>query len=135
MNYTRLALTVVAGVVADFAYGFVVYGNLLTESFLSQGAIYRSAESQTAYMPIGAAGIVLAMAAAVMVFAASRFRGLSGGLQFGLLIAVFSVGTNVVVNYATLNVTEDHAAVMVLAALGEWLIVGAAIGLVYPSRD
>ena len=46
MNFTRLALAAVAGVVADFAYGFAVYGNLLTSSFLAQGAIYRSAKSQ-----------------------------------------------------------------------------------------
>jgi hypothetical protein len=134
MNFTRLALAAVAGVIADFAYGFAVYGNLLTSSFLAQGAIYRGAEAQMEYMPIGAAGLVLAMAALVMVFAVSSFRGIGGGLQFGLLIAVFSIGTNVVVNYATLNMTEDHAARMVLAALGEWLVVGAAIGAVYRPR-
>ena len=42
--------------------------------------------------------------------------------------------SNVVVNYATLNMTEDHASRMVLAALGEWLVVGAVIGLVYKPR-
>ena len=134
MNFMRLALAALAAVIADFAYGFAVYGNVLTGSFLAQGAIYRPAEAQLAYMPMGAAGLVLAMVAATMLFAVSVFRGLSGGLQFGLLIAVFSIGTNVVVNYATLNMTEDHAARMVLAALGEWLVVGAAIGLVYKPR-
>lgn len=134
MNFSRLALAAVAATIADFAYGFAVYGNLLTSSFLEQGAIYRSAEAQMSYMPIGAAGLVLAMAAAAMLLAVSNFRGLIGGLQFGLLIAVFSIGTNVVVNYATLNMTEDHAARMVLAALGEWLVVGAVIGAVYRPR-
>ncbi len=134
MNYTRLALAAVAATIADFAYGFAVYGNLLTGSFLAQGAIYRSAESQMEYMPIGAAGLVLAMAAAVMVFAVSNFRGVSGGLQFGLLLAVFAIGTGVVVNYATLNMTEDHASRMVLAAFGEWLLVGTVIGAIYRPR-
>ena len=134
MNFMRLALAALAAVVADLVYGFAVYGNLLTSSFLAQGAIYRSAEAQMAYMPMGAAGLALAMVAAAMLFAVSVFRGVSGGLQFGLLIAVFSIGTNVVVNYATLNMTEDHAARMVLAALGEWLVVGAVIGLVYKPR-
>ena len=134
MNFMRLALAALAAVVADFVYGFAVYGNLLTSSFLAQGAIYRSADAQMAYMPMGAAGLALAMVAAAMLFAVSVFRGVSGGLQFGLLIAVFSIGTNVVVNYATLNMTEDHAARMVLAALGEWLVVGAVIGLVYKPR-
>ncbi len=135
MNFPRLAAAVIAAVIADFAYGFAVYGNVLTSSFLAQGGIYRTAEAQMAYMPIGAAGLVLAMIAAAMLFAVSVFRGLSGGLQFGLLIAIFSIGTNVVVNYATLNITEDHASRMVLAALGEWLLVGAVIGVVYKPRD
>jgi hypothetical protein len=135
MNFMRLALAVIAAVIADFAYGFAVFGNLLTSSFLAQGAIYRSAESQMAYMPIGAAGLVLAMAAAVMLFAVSSFRGIGGGLQFGLLLATFAIGTGVVVNYATLNMTEDHAARMVLATFGEWLLVGTVIGAVYKPRD
>ncbi len=134
MNYTRLALAAIAATLADFVYGFVVYGNILTSSFLAQGAIYRSAEAQMVNMPLGAAGVLLAMAAAAMLFAASYFRGVGGGLQFGLLLAVFAIGTSVVVNYATINMTEDHAARMLLAALGEWVIVGAVIGLVYRSR-
>jgi hypothetical protein len=134
MNFPRLAAAAIAAVIADFAYGFFVYGNVLTSSFLAQGAIYRAPAAQMEYMPIGAAGLVLAMAAAVMIYAVSNFNGVSGGLQFGLLIAIFSIGTNVVVNYATLNMTEDHAARMVLAALGEWLVVGAVIGLVYQRR-
>jgi hypothetical protein len=135
MNFMRLALAVVAAVIADFAYGFAVYGNVLTSSFLAQGAIYRSAEAQMEYMPIGAAGVVLAMIAAAMLFAVSSFRGIAGGMQFGLLLAVFAIGSGVVINYATLTMTEDHASRMVLAAFVEWVLVGAVIGAVYRPRD
>lgn len=131
MNYSRLALAAAAATIADFGYGFVVYGNLLTSSFLAQPAIYRSAEAQMANMPLGAAGILLAIIAATMLFAASGFRGLGGGLGFGLLLAVFAIGSGVVVNFATINMTEDHASRMMLASLGEWLVVGAVIGLIY----
>ncbi len=134
MNFPRLAFAVVAAVITDFAYGFAVFGNLLSNSFLAQGAIYRSAEAQMEYMPIGAAGIVLAMIAATMIFAVSTFRGLVGGLQYGMLLAVFAIGTSVVVNYATINMTEDHAARMLLAYLGEWILVGAVIGSVYRPK-
>jgi len=134
MNFTRLALAALAAVVTDFAYGFAVYGNLLTSSFLAQGATYRSAEAQMEFMPIGAAGVALAMVAAAMLLAVSTFRGIAGGLQFGLLLAVFAIGSGVVVNYATITMSEDHAARMVLAALGEWLLVGAVIGAVYRPR-
>lgn len=135
MNYTRLALAAAAGTIADFVYGFIVYGNLLTGSFLAQSGIYRSAEAQMANMPLGAAGILLAITAATMLFAASGFRGLGGGLGFGLLLAVFAIGSGVVVNFATINMTEDHASRMVLASLGEWLVVGAVIGLIYQPRS
>jgi hypothetical protein len=135
MNFMRLALAVVGATVADFIYGFVVYGNLLTSSFLAQGGIYRSAEDQMTNMPLGAAALVLALTAAVMLFAVSNFSGLGGGLQFGLLLAIFAIGTGVVVDYATINMSEDHASRMVLAALGEWLVCGAVIGLIYRPRS
>ena len=135
MNYTRLALAAVAATIADFAYGFIVYGNLLTGSFLAQAGIYRSAEAQMANMPLGAAAILLAITAATMLFAVSSFRGLGGGLWFGLLLAVFAIGSGVVVNFATINMTEDHASRMMLASLGEWLVVGAVIGLIYQPRS
>lgn len=135
MNYSRLALATVLATLADFVYGFVVYGNLLTNSFLAQPGIYRTAEAQMANMPLGAGGLVLAMAAAVMLFAVSGFRGAGGGFQFGLLLAVFAIGSGVVVNYATLNMSEDHATRMVAAALGEWLLVGTVIGLIYQPRS
>jgi hypothetical protein len=134
MNYTRLALAALAATVADFVYGFVVFGNLMTSSFLSQGGLYRAAADQMAYMPIGAAALLLAITAATMLFAASAFRGLGGGLWFGLLLGIFAIGTNVVVDYATMAMTEDHAARMLLATLGEWLVVGAVIGAVYRPR-
>ena len=31
--------------------------------------------------------------------------------------------------------TEDHASRMMLASLGEWLVVGAVIGLIYRPRS
>jgi hypothetical protein len=131
MNYTRVAVAAFAGTVADFAYGFVVYGNLLTSSFLAQPGIYRTAEMQMAYMPIGAGGILLAMIAATLLFASGSRRGAVGGLRFGLLLAMFAIGAAVVVNYATLNITGDHAVKMIAAALGEWLVVGTVIGAAY----
>jgi hypothetical protein len=118
--------------VADFVYGFVVYGNLLTGSFAAQPGIYRTAADQVAYMPVGAAGIFLAMIAAVLLFARGNHpRGVGGGITFGLLLGIFAIGVAVLVNYATLNIRGDRAARMVVAAAGEWLVVGAVSGAVY----
>ena len=131
MNYTRVAVAAFAGTIAAFAYGFLVYGNLLTSSFLAQTGIYRSAEMQMAYMPIGAGGVLLAMIAATLLFASGSRRGPVGGLRFGLLLAMFAIGAGAVVNYATLNITGDHAVKMIVAALGDWLVVGTVIGAAY----
>ena len=131
MNYARVAIAAAAATITDFAYGFVVYGNLLTSSFLAQAGIYRTAEMQMAYMPIGAGGILLAMLAATLLFASGSRRGVIAGLTFGLLLAMFAIGAAVLVNYATINMTGDHAVKMIAAALGEWLAVGAVIGAAY----
>jgi hypothetical protein len=132
MNATRIAVAAFAATIADFAYGFVVYGNLLTGSFLAQTGVYRTAVAQMAYMPFGAAGIFVAMIAAVLLFARGNYRpGAAGGVVFGFLLALFAIGAAVVVNYATLNISGDHAAKMIAAALGEWLLVGTVIGAVY----
>jgi hypothetical protein len=135
MNYPRIAAAVVAATLADFVYGFAVYGNLLSGSFLAQPGIYRSTDAQMAYMPVGAAGILLAMVAATILFArGNRRRGGAAGALFGLLLAMFTIGSCVVVNYATLNMTSDHALKMIAAASGEWLLVGTVIGVVYRPR-
>jgi hypothetical protein len=132
MTYVRFVLAVIAATIADFGYGFVVYGNLLTSSFLAQTGIYRSAEAQMANMPIGAGGIVLAMMAATLLFASGGHRrGMADGAAFGLRLAMFVIGAVVIVNFATLNITAGHAAMMAVAALGEWLVVGVVIGAVY----
>jgi hypothetical protein len=131
MNYTRVAVAAFAGTIADFAYGFLVYGNLLTSSFLAQPNIYRPAEMQMAYMPVGAGGILLAMVAATLLFASGSRRGAVAGLRFGLLLAMFAIGAAALVNFSAINMTADHAVKMVAAALGEWLVVGAVIGAAY----
>jgi hypothetical protein len=96
MNYPRVALGAVAGTIADFAYGFLVYGNLLTGSLLSQTGIYRTAGAQMAYMPYGAAGIFVAMIAAPSRTPAAQARGVPGGITFGALLGLFAIGVAVV---------------------------------------
>ncbi len=133
MNYTRIALAAVAATIVDFVYGFLVYGTLLTPSFAAHPDVYRQGEAQLAYMPIGAAGIFLAMLAASAIYS-KGYEGGSGvqeGARFGVLLALFVIGGFVLVNHATINLAPGHSARMAAAALGEWIVVGAAIGAVY----
>ena len=131
MNYTRVFLAAIAATVADFAYGFVVYGNVLTSSFAAQTLIYRPAQDQMAYMPIGAAGIFAAMIAASAIYAKGRTGRVIDGAAFGILLGLFMIGACVAVNYATINMSGDHGVKMAAAALVEWVIVGVVISLVY----
>jgi hypothetical protein len=133
MNYARIALAAVAATVADFIYGFVVYGTLLDASFAAHPGVYRQAETQMTYMPIGAAGIFLAMLAASTIYSKGYEggRGVREGARFGLLLALFVIGGFVLVNHATIALAAGHSARMAAAALGEWILVGATIGLVY----
>jgi hypothetical protein len=137
MNQKRIVLAAVAATIADFAYGFLVYGTLLTSSFAAQGDVYRPPDAQTAYMGIGALGILLAMIAASAIYA-KGYEGGSGvqeGARFGLLMALFAIGYSSLVNYATIRLGGRHTGMMAAAALGEWVLAGVVIGLVYKPRS
>jgi hypothetical protein len=48
-----------------------------------------------------------------------------------VLIALFAIGYSSLVNYATINLGRRHTALMAVAAMGEWVLAGIVIGLVY----
>lgn len=130
MNTTRLAL---AATFVDGIYGFAVYGNALAGQFLAFPGVFRSSESPTAYLPAMFTGILIAMFAVAYIYA-KGYEGGSGiveGLRFGLVIAVFNAGYFIATNYAILNIGSGLAVSMALAGLGEWLLVGGTIGVIY----
>jgi len=133
MNTTRVALAAVAATLADAVYGFIVYGNLLAGPFAAFPAVFRSAESGAAYLPLMFACIFVGMLAVSYIYA-KGYEGRSGlqeGLRFGLLLAIFNAGYFIGTDYGILNISAQLAVFMALAGLGEWLLVGGVIGLVY----
>ena len=135
MNVTRLALAALAATVVDGVYGFAVYGTAMAGQFAPFPAVFRSSESQITYLPAMFAGILVGMFAATYIYA-KGYEGRSGvreGLRFGLWVALFNAGYVVGTNYGVLNIGRRLAVAMALAGLGEWLLVGATIGLVYGS--
>lgn len=141
MNYGRLVLAAVVGLIVEVGYGFVVYGMLLAGVFAKYPALYRSAESGPGYLPLMFAGLFVAILAAAMMYA-KGYEGGSGaaeGVRFGLLLGVFVAFAFAGVNYGVLNIGRRLALYTALAGLVEWTLIGAAIGLVYkptatPSR-
>jgi hypothetical protein len=129
----RLALAALAATIVDGVYGFAVYGTALASQFAAFPGVFRSTEAQTMYLPVMLCGILVGMFAITYVYA-KGYEGGSGlmeGLRFGLLIAIFNAGYFVGVSYGILNIGRRLTVAMALAGLGEWLLIGATIGLVY----
>jgi len=135
MNMTRVVLAALAATVVDGFYGFVVYGNALAGRFAAFPGVFRSAEDGPAALPLMFCGILVGMLAVAYVYA-KGYEGGSGlmeGLRFGLLIGIFNAGYFIGVDYGILNIGRRLALMMALAGLGEWLVVGCTIGLMYRS--
>jgi len=133
MNYGRLVLAAVAATVVDAVYGFAVYGRVISGEFAKYPAIYRSGESQTAYLPLMFVGILFAMLVASYLYA-KGYEGGSGlqeGMRFGVLVGLVMVGYVAGVNYAIMNIGKRLAVYYGLAGFVEWIVVGMAIGFVY----
>jgi hypothetical protein len=136
MNYGRLALAALAATVVDGVYGFVVYGQIISSEFAKYPAIYRSSESQTAYLPLMFVGLLFAMLVASYLYA-KGYEGGSGvqeGMRFGVLVGLVMVGYVAGVNYAIMNIGKRMAVYYGLAALVEWVAIGIVIGFVYSPR-
>jgi hypothetical protein len=133
MNYGRLALAAIAAWVVDGVYGFVVYGKVLAGEFSRYPAVYRQPGNAEAYMPFLFAGTLFAMLVAAYIYAKGYEggRGIQEGMRFGVLIGLFVLGYECLVNYAILNIGRRMAGSLALAALVEWTIVGIVIGGIY----
>ena len=133
MNYTRLGLAAVAATVVDAVYGYTVYGNIISSEFAKYPLIYRSNESQTAFLPLMFVGLLFAMLIASYLYAKGYEggNGLQEGMRFGVLIGLLMVGYAANVNYAIMNIGKRMAVYYALASLVEWVVVGIVIGSVY----
>ena len=122
MNFLRIVLAALCGLVAYFAVGglaFVLIPSLKSE-FLKFPAVYRDHNGQMSHMPAGMAGIFLSILVLAVLFA-----------QLGALIGVFVLGAFVLHNYANLNIGLKLTLEQGLAYFIEWTVVGVAIGLIY----
>ena len=135
LNTARLALAALAATLVDGIYGFVVYGTALSNEFGAFPTVFRSAESGQAALPLMFAGILVGMFAVTYIYAKGYEggRGLLEGFRFGLLIGIFDAGYFIGVDYGILNIGRRMALAMALVWVGEWLLVGSTIGLVYRS--
>ena len=135
MNWARLALSSVAGLVTYFVYGGVVTGVFLKKDYLPFPAVYRPVEQIMKLFPLGILTTFLAIIVLTILYARSMDpnRGWGGGAQFGALVGVFMMFAHVAHNYVNLNIGRKLALEMAAAELVQWALVGAVIGLLYRS--
>jgi hypothetical protein len=139
MNYSRVALATLGGMVAYFAVGFLLFAAMpyLRNEFAKYPAIYRSQEEIKQVMPLGMAAMLVAIAALAVLYAMSYHAMSQGGsglvarARFGALVGVFAIGSFVVHNYVNLQIGLKLTMQQAAAYFFEWVLVGIAMGLIY----
>lgn len=135
MNFSRLGLAALGGLVASFASGFLVLWLMpaLIEEAHKYPAVFRPKEEMLTVMPIGIVATFIAILAVAIVFAmiCQRGSGAAEGARFGVLIGIFVVCAFVLHNYVNLNIGLNLALGQAAAYFVQWTIIGIVIGLIY----
>ncbi|MGA7632265.1 MAG: hypothetical protein WCB11_15995 [Terriglobales bacterium] len=135
MNYSRLALAAFGGVVAYFAFGFLLLG--LVPALINEAHrypdVFRPKEKMMAVMPIGMVATFIAILVVAIIFAMMHpgGSGITEGARFGVLMGIFVVCGFVLHNYVNLNIGLKLAMGQAVAYFVQWTIVGIVIGLIY----
>ena len=133
MSYSRIVLAGVAGVVAFYIHGFIVFGKLIANDYNPYLAVYRTSDTVIHYMPIGFLCTLIGTVVLALIYAKGYEggRGIVEGLRFGLLIGLFVAMVCVGENYVTLNIGGKLALEQAVGTLTGWTVVGVVIGLIY----
>ena len=133
MNYPRIVLAAVAALIAFFAWGFLTEGWLLRDDFAASAALYRTSDLQVKYMPFGLASVLVALLAAVVIYArwCGITSGAASGLQFGFLMGVLVACIHPISNLITMNMDVKLGLEIAASNAIGWVLAGLVIGLVY----
>ena len=132
MNYSRLALAALAGIVTSFAVGFIIIA--LVPALMEEGQkypmVFRAKEEMMSYMPFGFLASFIAVLVVAVIFALAHQSGITEGARLGVLIGIFAI-CNVLHNYVNLNIGSKLAVGQAAAYFFQWIITGIVIGLIY----
>ena len=135
MNYARIALAWPGATVAYFVYGFALFAAWpsMKVEFKKYPNVYRSEQSMMKVMPYGMVGILISIVLVAVLYARiyPAGGGVVSGVSLGALIGLFVVCMFVIHNYVNLNIGLKLTLYQGIAYFLQWLIVGAAIGLIY----
>src|SRR5436305_5661924 len=103
MNYSRLALAAFGGMVASFAFGFLLFW--LVPALINEGhkypAVFRPKEQMMKVMPVGMVATFVSILVMAVIFAMVHpaGAGVKDEAIFGVLMGVFVVCAFVLHNY------------------------------------
>ena len=135
MNYAHLALASLGAAIAYFAFGFALFAALpaMKSEFMKYPGVYRSQETMMKVMPYGMVAILVAIVVVAVLYAkmVGAGGGIVAGAALGALIGIFAVCTFVIHNYVNLNIGLALTLYQGICYFMQWVVVGAAIGLIY----
>ena len=136
MNYPRLGLAAISALITSFAWGFLTEGWLLRKDFAVSAALYRTSDLQIKFMPFGLASVLVALLAAVVIYArwCGATSGAVSGLQFGILMGIFVACIHPISNLITMNMDVELGLEIAASNAIGWVLSGLVIGLVYRPR-
>lgn len=107
MNITWIAIAALAAFVAYLVVGGIFFAiPAMRTEFAKYPAVFRTGEPNMAVMAAGMFGIFVAIGAAAAIFARIHpaGAGVESGITFGVVLAVFQLGSFVLHNHMLLNV-------------------------------
>jgi hypothetical protein len=120
---------------AYFAYGFAMFAALpaMKTEFKKYPNVYRSEEAMMKIMPFGMVTILISIVVVAILYAKiyPAGAGIVSGIYLGVLIGLFVVCTFAIHNYVNLNIGIKLTLYQAFAYFFQWVVVGAAIGLIY----
>ena len=135
VNYARIALAFLGATVAYFASGFILFAALpgMKSEFKKYPNVYRSDDAMMKFMPYNMVAIVISIVVVAVLFAKMypAGGGIASGVCLGALMGIFAVCTFVIHNYVFLNIGLALTLYEAITYFIQWVIVGAAIGLIY----
>ena len=135
VNYAHIALASLGATVAYFAFGFALFAALpaMKSEFMKYPNVYRSEKAMMKVMPYGMIAILISIVAVAVLYAKiyPAGGGIASGACLGVLIGIFSVCTFVIHNYVNLNIGIKLTFYQGICYFIQWVVVGAAIGLIY----
>jgi hypothetical protein len=101
--------------------------------FMKYPNVYRPKDEMMKVMPFGMVAILIGIVVVAILYAKiyPAGGGIVSGVSVGALIGIFSVCMFVIHNYVNLNIGLTLTLYQSIAYFLQWVIVGAAIGLIY----